>query len=252
MLISNKESPTATIIVYGSNGLVGKAVCTEALRIGYDVIGLGRTKNNACTKSIEIDFLNYDHLAEITHDLIEERNIAAAFVFCHRSRVASNLSEAEALLQATAIDIYPYLALKEELNKTKRKGSLNVVTVTSNAAFRYAPDVNFDYHVTKHAQIAASIGLASVSSSLDIYSNIVSFGEVVDNSKQEHDPYHRQLFNTMRRCSSSRPVPTIGNVATATIMLCKASSIGICGQTLVIDSGLSSITQESIVRLLSR
>lgn len=249
--MSKQESPTNTIVVYGSNGLVGKAVCTEALRIGYDVIGLSRTKNNTCTKSIEIDFLNYDRLIKITQDLIGEHNIPPAFVFCHRSRVASNLSEAEALLQATAIDIYPYLALKEELNKTKRKGNINVVTVTSNAAFRYAQDVNFGYHVTKHAQIAAAISLASVSSSLDIFSNIVSFGEVVDNSKQEHDPYHRKLFNTISRCSSDRPVPTIVNVATATIMLCKASSIGICGQTFIIDSGLSSITQESIIRLLT-
>jgi enoyl-[acyl-carrier-protein] reductase (NADH) len=250
VIIPNQASP-ATIVVYGSTGLVGKAVCTEAQRIGYEVIGLSRTKNNTCTESIEIDFLNYHSLARITQDLIGASSIPVAFVFCHRSRVASHLSEVDALLQATAIDIYPYLALKEELNKTKRRGSLNVVTVTSNAAFRFAQDIDFGYHVTKHAQIAASIGLASLPSSLDIFSNIVSFGEVVDNSKQEHDSYHRDLFTTLSRCASGRPVPSIVNVAKAAVMLCKASSFGICGQTLVIDSGLSSITQESIVRLLT-
>lgn len=249
MSASNQESPAITIVVYGSTGLVGKAVCDEAQKIGYQVIGLSRTKNSTCEESIEIDFLDYKHLAKTTQELIGREKIPDAFVFCHRSRISSHLSEADALLQSTSIDIYPYLALNEALKTTDRKGSLSIVTVSSNAAFRFAQDVNYMYHITKHAQVAASIGLSSVLSSLIIFSNVVSFGEAIDNSKQDHDPYHRKLFTTLSRCASGRPVPTIDNVAMAAVMLCKASSFGICGQTLVIDSGLSNITQESVIRL---
>ena len=251
MSASNQESPPITIVVYGSTGLIGKAVCQEAHKIGYQVIGLSRTKNKTCEESIEIDFLNYEHLAKTTQELISRENIPNAFVFCHRSRVSSHLSEAEALLQSTAIDIYPYLALKEALKGSKRKGVLNIVTVTSNAGFRFAQDVKYMYHITKHAQVAAAIGLSSAPFSLNIFSNVVTFGEAIDQSKQDHDPYHRQLFTTLKRCTSGRPVPSIDNVAKAAVMLCKASSVGICGQTLVIDSGLSNITQESVVRLLT-
>ena len=251
MSASNPESPAITIVVYGSTGLVGKAVCDEAQKIGYQVIGLSRTKNSICEESIEIDFLDYEHLAKTSQELIGRENIPDAFVFCHRSRISSHLSEADALLQSTAIDIYPYLALNEALKTTDRRGSLNIVTVTSNAAFRFAQDVNYMYHITKHAQVAASKGLSSALSSLDIFSNVVSFGEVVDHSKQDHDPYHKKLFTTLSRCSSDRPVPSIENVAKTAVMLCKASSFGLCGQTLVIDSGLSGITQESLVRLLT-
>lgn len=248
---SNRDSSANTIVVYGSTGLVGKAVCVEAQRNGCQVIGLSRTRSKACSESIEIDFLDYEHLAKTAQELIGRENIPDAFVFCHRSRISSHLSEADALLQSIAIDIYPYLALKDALKKIDRKGSLNIVTVTSNAAFRFAQDVNYMYHITKHAQVAASFGLSSAPTSLDVYSNVVSFGEVIDNSKQDHDLFHRQLFPILSRCSSDRPVPSIENVAKVAVMLCKASSFGFCGQTLVIDSGLSNITQESVVRLLT-
>jgi len=252
MSAPNRNLPAITIAVYGSTGLVGKAVCDTAQKIGYQVIGISRTRNNICEESIKIDFLDYEHLAKTAQDLIGRENIPDAFVFCHRSRVSSHLSEADALLQSTAIDIYPYLALKEALKTTERKGSLNIVTVTSNAAFRFAQDVNYTYHVAKHAQVAASFGLCLAPSSLDIFSNVVSFGEAIDHSKQDHDPYHKKLFTALSCCNLGRPVPSIENVATAAVMLCKASSFGLCGQTLVIDSGLSSITQESLVRLLTR
>jgi len=240
------------IVVYGSTGLVGKAVCDEAQRTGHQVIGLSRTKNNKCDESIEIDFLDYECLVKTTEELISRSNIPKAFVFCHRARISSSLAEADSLLQSTGIDIYPYLALHQALKTTKRKSPLNIVTVTSNAAFRFAQDVNYLYHITKHAQVAASFALSLAPSSLDVFSNVVSFGEAIDHSKQDHDPYHQKLFNTLSRCSSDRPMPTIKNVAKTAVILCNASSFGLCGQTLVIDAGLSGITQESIVRLLTR
>lgn len=240
------------IVVYGSTGLVGKAVCDEAQRTGHQVIGLSRTRNNKCDESVEIDFLDYEHLVKTAKELISRSNIPKAFVFCHRSRISSGLSEADVLLQSTAIDIYPYLALHEALKTTERKGPFNIVTVTSNAAFRFAQDVNYQYHITKHAQVAASVGLSSAASSLDIFSNVVCFGEAIDHSQQHHDQYHQKLFHNLSRCSSDRPVPTIRNVAKTAVILCDASSFGLCGQTLVIDSGLSGITQESVVRLLTR
>jgi putative NADH-flavin reductase len=115
MSAPNRNLPAITIAVYGSAGFVGKAVCDKAQKIGYQVIGISRTNNNICEESIKICFLDYEQLAKTAQHLIGRENIPDAFVFCHRSRVSSHLSEADALLQSTSIDIYPYLALKEAM-----------------------------------------------------------------------------------------------------------------------------------------
>jgi len=239
------------VVVFGSTGLVGKAVCLEAQSAGYHVIGLSRTTCQNCSESIQIDFFDFNHLAEVTSEILARDNLPKAFVFCHRSRISANVCQADALLQSTAVDIYPYLALQAGLINSNRKGAVNIVTVTSNAGFRYAQDVGYSYHITKHAQVAASIGLSLVPSSLDIFSNIVSFGEAIDNSIQDHDLLHRKLFAGLSRCALGKAVPSIDNIAKAVVMLCKASSFGVCGQTLTIDSGLSILTQESLVRLFT-
>jgi len=246
----NPGSPGNSIVVYGSTGLVGKAVCHEAQSAGYRVIGCSRTKCQNSSESIEIDFSNYSHLLEATANLLSTGKLPRAIIFCHRSRVSPQVCDADALLLSTTVEINPYLALKEILTKTKRKGVLNIITLTSNAAFRYAKDVHFNYHIIKHAQVAATIGLSLIPSSLHVFSNVVSFGEIINSSRKEHDLHHKRLFAGLSRCTLNKNVPSINDVAKAAIMLCKASSMGICGQTLTIDSGLSCLTQEFLVRSL--
>lgn len=250
MIPSNLELTGNSIVVYGATGLVGKAVCLQAHNAGYDVISLGRTKCEKSSDSFKIDFSDYSNLVEITMELLSRVALPKALVFCHRSRTPPHICDADALLLSTAIEINPYLALKEVLQKTSRKGTLNIVTVSSNAAIRYATDVDFKYHIIKHAQVAASIGLSLIPTSLRIFSNVVSFGEVIDSSKKEHDLQHRKLFARLSRFTLNKSVPSIFDVAKVAIMLCEAHNMRICGQTLTVDSGLSSLTQESLVRSL--
>lgn len=239
-----------SVVVYGSTGFVGRIVCHEAQNAGYSVISLGRTKCRNSSESIEIDYSSYNYLLEATADLLLRDNLPKAFIFCHRSRVSPQICDADALLLSTIVEINPYHALKEALIKTRRNGALNIVTVTSNAAFRYAEDVHFNYHIIKHAQVAASIGLSMIPSSLHVFSNVVSFGEIINTERKEHDLHHKRLFAWLSRCSLNKSVPSINDLARAVITLCKADSMGICGQILTVDSGLSCLTQEFLVRSL--
>ena len=245
---SNQDLPGNSVVIYGSTGFVGKAVCLQAHNAGYKVISLGRTKCPASCESIETDFSVYSSLVEATSNLLSRAVLPKAFIFCHRSRMSPQISEADALLQSTAIEINPYLALKQGLEKTSRRGTINIVTVTSNAAFRYAQDVYYNYHIVKHAQVAASIGLSLIPTSLHVFSNVVSFGEVVDRSKKEHDLQHKRLFSRLSRFTLNKQVPSLNDIARAAIMLCDANSMGLSGQTLIVDSGLSCLTQESLAR----
>jgi len=248
MKASNQGLNGNSVVIYGPTGFVGRAICLQAHNAGYKVIGIGRNKSQTSCESIEADFSVYSSLVEATSNLLSRSELPKALIFCHRSRMSSRLSEADALLQSTAIEINPYLALKQGLENSSRKGALNIVTVTSNAAFRYAQDVYYNYHIVKHAQVAASIGLSLIPTTLQVFSNVISFGEAADTSKREHDHQHKRLFSMLSGFTLNKPVPTIDDIARAAIMFCDANSMGLSGQTLTVDSGLGCLTQESLAR----
>ena len=249
---SAKSLPERSILVYGATGLVGKAVCAEAIRLKWQVIGLCRNKCHGTSSSIEVNFTDYERLLDITAELLTGEVLPTSLIFCHRARINTDICKASTLLKMAAIEINPYLAVKEALEGTTKKGVVNIVTVTSNAGFKIAKDVDYSYQIIKSAQVAAAIGLSQISSTVKVYSNVVSFGEAVDNSKSEHDAYHKRIFNMLNQFTSRRPMATISNIAKMALVLANADTLGVCGQTITVDSGLNCQSNESMARILSR
>jgi NAD(P)-dependent dehydrogenase (short-subunit alcohol dehydrogenase family) len=241
-----------TIVVFGSSGFIGRAVCDLAKKKSIKTIGVGRTKNKACNSSYEANFANLLELEKVIQAIVAESNSMPAFVFCQRYNATTSRDPETDWLSMLSVELNPYFAMKNFLVKSSLLETINIVSVTSKSALISAQDVDYAYHVTKGAQRAAAESLDTLPSSLNIYSNIVAFGDIVDNSRYAHDDYHVGLFSNLRTHTAGRPVPSANSVSEAVLFLCEANRRGISGQTLLVDAGLSNISQESILRTLAR
>lgn len=240
-----------TLVVYGSTGLIGREVVKQARECGYSTIGIARTSNKFCDVNYSVDFLDFDRLQLVTNEVLTKGNEPVSIVFCHRSRDLSSVghSQIERFRYELDITLNPYIATETTISTLACDAQINIVTVTSNAGAAYAQDTRYSYQIVKAAQISAACGLAYSSSvSLGVYSNIVRFGEAIDENRQTHDEYHSRLFEELRRQNGGRPVATVKNIGRVVMLLCDADKLAVNGQEIIVDGGISKVTQESIVR----
>jgi len=239
------------IAIFGSTGRIGTEVCKLLKKEGIHVIGIGRSINSSCSSSIKADFINYESLFQELKGLTAI-NISAV-VFCHRYRIKGNKELSEDFTECMNIEMNPFLAIKQYLDSSNTfTGPINIVTVTSNASRRWAIDVDYAYHIIKSAQLTAGLALGALENDRSTFSNAISIGEVVDNRIGTHSNYHETLYKNISSCLQIQSMTNINNIARAVLILCSADKLAMNGQILNIDSGLSSITQESIIRINSR
>jgi len=241
-----------TIVVFGSSGFIGGAICDLAEKLCIKTIGVGRTKNKACNSSYRVNFSNLLELEKVIQEIVGKSNSMPAFVFCQRYNATNPRDPETDWLNMLSVELNPYIAMKNFLVKSNLLEAINIVSITSKSAFVSAQDVDYSYHVTKGAQRAAAESLDTLTSSLNIYSNIVAFGDIVDNSRLTHDEYHTALFSNLRAHTAGRSIPSASSVSETALFLCEASRLGISGQTIFVDAGLSNISQESVLRTLAR
>ena len=83
---------------------------------------------------------------------------------------------------------------------------------------------------------------------LKIFSNNISFGEAINKSISIHSDYHSRLFGKAKDYLHEKELPSIDNIANLAVFLCDADRYSLSGQTLIVDSGLSHLSIESILR----
>lgn len=234
------------IIIFGATGKIGKRVCDVALSMGYKIVEVGRKRELKTSDFHETDYKDFNSvLNTVNKTKLEE---ISAIVFAHRASLDENENE-EDFHSALKIELNPYRAVKKALctNTKERNSPLCIVTLTSSAQTGGAYDVDHRYHIIKGAQIAASKGLAYISTK-EIYSNVVRFGEAIDESRISHSSYCENLFKNAEKIMPGKTLPTMTQIASLVVLLCKANELCISGVEIDIDGGLNSLSGAFFLR----
>ena len=234
------------LIIFGATGKLGKRVCKVALSMDYKIIEVGRKKELEKSDFYEADYQDFNSvLSTLNKVKLEE---VSAIVFAHRASLDKNKSE-EDFYSSLKIELNPYRAVKKALcmNTKQRNSPLCIVTLTSSAQTGGAYDVDHQYHIIKAAQVAASKGLAYMSTT-EIYSNVVRFGEAIDESRASHSSYCNNLFKNAEKIMPGKALPKMMQIASLAVLLCRANELCISGVEIDIDSGLDSLSGAYFLR----
>ena len=233
------------IIIFGSSGKLGKAITSKAHKFGFDVIGIGRNKDENCKKYHQVDYLDFLNLKKEVYSSFDYD--PSAFIFAHRSRLKINPSNLD-FYNSLKTELNPYLALHETIEKIKLRYCINTVTVSSNAALKLNYDINNYYHIIKSTTLSAGLSLALSSNHKKVFSNAVIFGEVSNNSLNNNSNEKERIFNSMKKINSNT-LTDIADVSNLILTLCSANELKLSGQVISSDGGFNNISNESLIRM---
>tara|TARA_B100000700_G_scaffold331081_1_gene461283 strand:+ start:11316 stop:12044 length:729 start_codon:yes stop_codon:yes gene_type:complete len=234
-----------SIIVFGSNGKIGSRICEQGKQERYKVIGLSRGANSKCDVYFDVDFLDYNSLVNVVEKIAFE-DIKAIF-FCQRSRLHSNQSRNN-LIKGLETELNPIFVIKDKLKSLKIKQYINIVTMTSNTTKHWNHDTDYNYHVIKSSVLEASLGLSFCNKNCNINSNILRFGEILDERKKEHSPIKIKIFDKIKEIINSNDIVSIDKICNMAMILARADEFLMNGEIITLDKGLSKVSQESIIR----
>lgn len=234
------------IIVIGSSGLIGKKVCEHVLLKGWNLVEIGRTRKFDQSVFFYTDLQNVSSIIEA----LEKANLknGDGLVFAHRARNSDNCLNLDAFYLDMRVELNPYLALYKVLNNSRFEGiTLNLVNISSVAARLGAYDVPFAYHIMKAAQSEAGRMMAYIPG-IKIFTNTVIFGEAMNDKLTNHSHFHAKLFDAIKSNLGGKDLPCLSQIAEVIILLCSANLYGLSGQMLSVDSGMSHLSIESVLR----
>ena len=235
------------IIIFGTSGTVGSAICNEAISQGYEIIGIGRTKNYDCFESLQVDFKNIIQLKEKINK-IDPKNLTS-IIFCQRARTIEK-DNRKSLFDALEIELNPIYAIKDYLENVSLQKAINIVTITSTAATKINLDIDYNYHVVKGSSLHAGLSLSISKSNKCVFSNALSIGEIVDKRYKKHSKTKEIIFSKLKNIITTKNLVSTNDVAKQALSLCKASEFNLNRQIINLDAGLGNISQDSIIRTL--
>lgn len=235
------------IIVFGTTGTVGSAICDEAKNQGYEIIGIGRSKNENCIESFQLDFKDIMHLNENINK-IDPINLKG-IIFCHRARTIVE-EKRKSLFEALEIELNPIYAIKDYLENINLKDAINIVTITSTAGNKINLDINYNYHVVKGSALCAGLSLALLKTNKCIFSNALCIGEIKNTRIKEHSKHKKAIFSALESIITTKNIVSTKDIAKQSLELCNANKYNLNGQIISLDGGLGNISQDSIVRSL--
>jgi NAD(P)-dependent dehydrogenase (short-subunit alcohol dehydrogenase family) len=238
------------LIIVGATGYVGSAITNEARKDGHKVISIGRSPNQLAHYNYIADFSSYKSSVRAFESSFSQHGSVDAVIYSHRARSGMNLKHlcAKELCKLLEVELTPYLCLRSVIQEEYLQVPLRVLTITSHASKAFANDTCYQYHIVKHAQVAASLGLSFLGLPVPVYSNILSFGELKDDflAEDAHDSARIGLFAEYAKAVYPRPIPTLSSLARLAINMCMIDQL--CGQTISLDSGLGITSPESLLR----
>ena len=248
---ANGESSSRWIVVFGSSGRVGTSIVSEARAKGLSVIGISRREKGLADYHVHADMNSFEEVVRLTEDVFN-RFQPESVIFAHRSRREVEGDSFSGAIRGIEDSLLPVFAMRRVIERSTQTRGVSVVTVGSTAGYSYSSDTEFTYHVDKAAITAAALMLSYVTSSLQVYSNVVVFGEAKDARIETDSEYHEVLYTTIGE-TLNRPVPTIQSVSRLCVLLAtNAVQLQISGQELKVDSGLSKLNVESLFRKAAR
>lgn len=236
------------ILIFGGRGKLGRLIANTLRADNAKVLTAGKHEEN----DVIFDMNNLDSKAVLRTAFIELR--PSVIVFCQRLRKSDNGIDANEELVDVINGMHELLPQHCLFNVLKNDdyphdiSDLIIINISSSCTQQYNHDVDIAYHVRKNSsEVYAHAFSCLGSKNIRVYSNIIRFGEVRSIERQESKSHKEYIFNQLEDLTGKK-IPKLSNIAVTAKYLAQAAQIGICGETITIDSGLSKLSLESRIR----
>lgn len=238
-------------MVGGTRG-IGRAVVKEFARAGRVVSVIARRPPDAGrevpgARYWQTDLLNVDHLPEVLANVVYEGGALQSLVCTQRYRGDGDdwAGELATTLEATR---RLFQALDE---KWVDSGDKAAVLVSSVAGRFVIEDQPLSYHVGKAGLDQLVRSFAAALGPRGIRVNGVSPGTVVKEESRTYYDGQAALRDLIESLTPLGRMGTAEDVASVVGFLCSPQASFVTGQNIVIDGGVSLLSQESVARRLS-
>lgn len=238
-------------LVTGSSRGIGKATAIRLAREGYDlVINYARSKSGALETAAEIEALgrkalvvkanvgDVDKIKQLFETIKNEYGRLDVFVNNAASGVQRPLMELEESHWDWTMNINSKALLfcAQEAAKLMDQGG-KIVSISSLGSIRYLKNYTV-VGVSKAALEALTRYLAVELAEKNIIVNAVS-GGAVDTEALKHFPNREELLNEAKEKTPAGRMVEIDDMVNAIMFLLSDQSSMICGQTIIVDGGIS-------------
>jgi NAD(P)-dependent dehydrogenase (short-subunit alcohol dehydrogenase family) len=237
-----------TIIIGGTRG-IGRALAGVMAREGHRVSVLGRNapagKIATGVRFWQADVLKRKAMGEVFDEIISDRGPLNYLICLQRFKGEGDPweSELETSLSATRWMIEH---LGDNFDKRADKG---IVLVSSAAGSVIADEQPVGYHVAKAGVCQMARYYAVTLGPRGVRVNAVSPGTVLKAETREYYRKHKKNFMTLfEKTVPLRRMGTADEVAQAIAFLCSARASFITGQHLLVDGGISLLSQETLLQ----
>ena len=229
---------------------IGQTICKLAVSKGIHTVNIGRREANYIDTFIKCDYSDYSSLSDAIK--IAKPDDLQAIIFCQRGSFKDAELQEPRLYKPLMAELNPYLIVKSHITNesANRLAPLNIGSMTSTASSRPAYDIDYQYESLKSAQKMAGISLGFIKSDFPVYSNVISFGEILNTGISNHTRWHEKLFKLIKFTCDGKKVVDSDAIASLALLLCTASKMGLNGEVFHADHGLGKLSNESLLRQL--
>jgi len=170
-------------------------------------------------------------------------------VFCQRYRPATGISELEALLQGLVVELAPLFSLVEVIESGPKPSPLRSLVLLSSVAGREShPDIPIHYQILKAATLATVRSLTARLAPIGIRINCLVLGEFLKGPRSSYPEYKLRHFSEIEKFTVDGRICGLGDIFHAVRFLLSKDAAVITGQELTLDSGLSLLGAEALLR----
>jgi enoyl-[acyl-carrier protein] reductase III len=240
-------------LVTGSSRGIGKEIALRLAKNGYDlVINYARNKNAAMETAKELEALGSkvlvikanvgkkEKIVEMFAEIDEHFGRLDIFVNNAASGVLKPLMELEESHWDWTMDINSKALLfcaQEAAKRMEKTGGGKIVSLSSLGSIRYIENYTL-VGVSKAALEALTRYLAVDLAPKNIVVNAVS-GGAVDTDALTHFPNREEILETAAKRNPAGRIVTPDDLTNAVMFLLSEEASMICGQTIIVDGGIS-------------
>jgi 3-oxoacyl-[acyl-carrier protein] reductase len=238
-----------SLVIGGTRG-IGRELVEEFISAGHRVSVVARSLPTSGTEIRGVRYYAVDigrpNVELALNEIVSQAGEINHLVFFQRFRGSGPSWEGEIATSLTATK-----TVVEALQDKFAEGEKSIVVVSSIAAALISSYAPVGYHATKAALCQMVRYWAVVLGPLGIRVNSVSPGTVLKDESKDFFLNDKKISDLYRRITPLRRFGSAREVAKVIACMCGEQTSFVTGQDIVVDGGLSLVSQEALARELS-
>ncbi|WP_115071203.1 SDR family oxidoreductase [Synechococcus sp. UW179B] len=229
------------IIVFGGAGKFGRCIIENLRKQTRDIVNITDT-NKEVEFAETIHYEDQRALEKIMTKLLSEGY--DTIIFAHRAKGGK-----QNYLEELNRELIPYYATDKAIQQIEANNKcLNIVSLNSFAALKINLDISLSYHVAKAATLQAARVIGIQNKQAKVTSNIVMFGEVMNEDRLTHDATKDSIYEMIKQRTTNNRIATYQSVVNIVNLLVRRKLPGINREIIQINEGIERFSFESIIR----